>query len=133
MTGQIGDPAARIATLRAELGIKPEQQTAWDAYVKVVTETAGAARTRAAEVSPDAVRKMEPKDREAFITGMQQDRQKRFGAVKAAAETLLAALDDTQKAKARESLPGLVTAGHGPGMQHGMMGQSKGMGPPWMR
>lgn len=133
MAGSLGDPTARLATLKTEIGIKTEQQAAWDAYVKVVSETAGAARTRAAGVSPDAVRKMEPKEREAFITGMQQDRQKRFETVKAAAETLLVALDDAQKAKARDKLPGLVTAGHGPGMQHGMAGQGKGMVPPWMR
>lgn len=133
MTGSLGDPTERLSTLKTEIGIKPEQQAAWDAYVKVVTETAAAARTRAEGMSPDAVRKMAPKDREAFITGMQQERQKRFDTVKAAADTLLAALDDAQKAKARDALPGLVAAGHGPGMQHGMMGQGKGMGPPWMR
>jgi hypothetical protein len=131
--GQFGEPAARLASLKLELDIKPDQEAAWDAYSKVVTETAAAQRTRAQGVSPDAVRKMEPKEREAFITGMQQERRKHFETVKAAAESLLAKLDDAQKAKARDTLPGLAALGHGPGMQRGMMGPGKGMGPPWMR
>ncbi len=45
-----------------------------------------------------------------------------FLPVKAAAERLLTALDDTQKTKANEILPGL--AAHGPGMMH-----HAGMGP----
>ena len=131
--GAVADPAAHLATLKTELGLRPEQQADWDAYVKVVTETAAAGRARRESVDRDAVMKMEPKDRQAFITGMQEQRQKQFETVKAAAETLLAKLDDTQKAKARETLPGLIAAGHGPGMRHGMMGPGKGMGPPWMR
>lgn len=133
MGAGIGDPTVRLDTLKAEIGIRPDQQAAWDVYVNVVTETAAAARTRAEGMSPDAVRKMEPKVREAFITSMQQERQKRFETVKAAAEVLLVKLDDAQQAEARDSLPGLIAAGHGPGMQHGMMGPGKGMGPPWMQ
>lgn len=131
--GAFADPAAHLATLKTEIGIRPEQQADWDAYVKVLTEAAATGRSRRENVAPDSVMKMEPKDRQAFITGMQEQRQKQFETVKAAAETLLAKLDDTQKAKARETLPGLIAAGHGPGMRHGMMGAGKGMGPPWMR
>ncbi len=131
--GDAGDPAARLAAVKTELAIKPEQQAAWDAYVKVVTDTAAAARPRRDGMSPDVIGKMETKEREAFIAGIQQERQKRFEAVKAAAEALLAKLDDAQKAKAGTALPGLAEAGHGPGMRHGMMGQGKGIGPPWMR
>ncbi len=40
MMGNFGDPASRLATLKTELGIKPEQAAAWDAYAKVVTATA---------------------------------------------------------------------------------------------
>jgi hypothetical protein len=131
--GAMADPVAHLATLKAELGIKPEQQSAWDTYARVVIDTATAGRARREGMSPDTVSKMETKERAAFIAGMQQERQKRFEAVKAAAEVLLAVLDDAQKAKAGSTLPGLAEAGHGPGMRHGMMGAGKGMGPPWMR
>lgn len=133
LRGAFADPAAHLATLKAEIGIRPEQQVDWDRYATAVTEAAVAARNRRESIAPDAVLKMDPKDRQAFIAGMQEQREKQFETVKAAAETLLVKLDDTQKAKARGTLPGLITAGHGPGMRHGMMGTSKGMGPHWTR
>ena len=65
--------------------------------------------------------KMAPQDRQAFMTGQQAQRQEAFASVKLAAGTLLAVLDDTQKAKAKDALPGL--AAQSPGMmRHGMMG-----------
>ncbi|MGE3877106.1 MAG: Spy/CpxP family protein refolding chaperone [Parvibaculaceae bacterium] len=142
--GTFGDPAARLATAKTEIGIKPEQQAAWDSYAKVVTDTATAARGQRETVSPDTIFKMDAKERQAFITKMQEQRQQNFKTVSAAAETLLAQLDDSQKAKAREVLPGLAAAGHGPGAGHGMAGgpgmgrgmghgPGHGMGPPWMR
>lgn len=115
------DPTARLATLKTEIGIKPEQQADWDAYVRVVTEMAAAGRTLRESVDRDAVHKMEAKDRQAFMTSMQEQRGKQFEVVKTAAETLLAKLDDAQKAKARETLPGLF-AGPGAEMRHGMKG-----------
>jgi hypothetical protein len=117
----MGDPTARLATLKTELGIKPEQQADWAAYVRVVTETAAAGRTLRESVDRDAVHKMEANDRQAFMTSMQERRGKQFEVVKTAAETLLAKLDDAQKAKARETLPGLG-AGLGAGMRQGMKG-----------
>ena len=132
MAGNFGDPATRLDTLKTELGIKLEQQTAWDAYAKVLTETAAAMQTHREHVTPDAVQKMAPKDREAFAAAMQKQRQDSQAKVKTAADALLAALDDTQKEKARQSLPGLV-AGSGMGMRFGMMGGSgmgHHMGPP---
>jgi hypothetical protein len=139
-----GDPVAQLATAKTEIGIKPEQQGAWEAYAKVVTTTATAARGQREKISPDTILKMDANDRQAFITQMQEQRQQNFKTVSAAAETLLAQLDDAQKAKARDVLPGLAAAGHGPGAGHGMAGgpgmghgmghgPGHGMGPPWMR
>lgn len=130
--GAFGDPVVRLATLKTELAIKPEQTEAWDAYAKIVTATAADAKEHRAHVDRDAVRKMEPQQRQEFATGMQKHQQESFAKVKAAAEVLLTKLDDRQKATAQTSLPGLVTAGHGPGMRHGMMGghaAGKGTGP----
>ena len=51
---------------------------------------------------------------------MQEQRQKEFATVQTAAKELLATLDDTQKAKAQETLPGLA---FGPGnMRNAGMG-----------
>ena len=61
----------------------------------------------------DAVSKMSPQDRFAFVTKMREQAQKQFETVKTAANELLATLDDTQKAKARETLPGLASFGPG--------------------
>jgi hypothetical protein len=51
---------------------------------------------------------MSPADRYAFVSKMREERQKQFGAVKSAADELLATLDPTQKSKAMELLPGLA-------------------------
>jgi hypothetical protein len=142
--GTFGDPIAQLATAKTEIGIRPAQQAAWDSYAKVVTDTATAAREQREKVNPEAILKMDAKERQAFITKMQEQRQQNFKTVSAAAETLLAQLDDAQKAKARDVLPGLASIGHGPGARHGMAGgpgmgrgmghgPGHGMGPPWMR
>ena len=77
-------------------------------------------------VDPDAVSKLSPQDRFAFVTKMREQGQKQFETVQTAAKELLATLDDTQKAKAQTTLPGLA---FGPGTMH-----SAGMGgPPFRR
>ena len=146
--GTFGDPVAQLATAKTEIGIKPEQQAAWESYAKAVTTVATAARGQREKISPDTILKMEANERQAFITQMQEQRQQNFKTVSAAAEALLAELDDAQKAKARDVLPGLAAAGYGPGARHGMAGgpgmgrgmghgpghgPGHGMGPPWMR
>ncbi len=138
MMGNFGDPASRLATLKTELGIKPEQAAAWDAYAKVVTATATEQRNHAQLIDPSAMRDMNPEERQQHFTAMQSQREAAQAKVKTAAETLVATFDDTQKAKAGNSLPGLATAG--PGMRFGMMGghgmgpgAGRGMGPPWAR
>ena len=69
---------------------------------------------------------MSPQDRFAFVTKMREQGQKQFETVKTAANELLATLDDAQKAKAQQTLPGL--AAFGPGTMHGA-----GMGGPQHR
>lgn len=134
--GQFGDPAERLANAKTAIGIKAEQTGAWDAYAKVVTETAAERRKHRESIDRDAVHNMKPEDRQAFRESMMKQRDEVQAKIKVAAETLLAQLDDGQKAKARESLPGLVASGDGQGpghgMRHGMMGGhggGHGMGP----
>jgi hypothetical protein len=110
------DPA-QIEALKTELGITTAQQPAWDKYAKALQEAATTAKTAHEVVNPEAVGKMSPADRFAFVTKMREQGQKRHETVQTAATELLAALDETQKAKAADILPGL--AARGPGMMHG--------------
>lgn len=121
MAGGFADPAAHLASLKTELGITPQQQSAWDAYAKVVEDTAASMKAQRQGVDMTAVHNMSDPDRQAFMTQMRDQQDKAFQSLKAADGEFLAVLDDTQKAKAREVLPGL--AAHGPGMmQHAGMG-----------
>jgi LTXXQ motif family protein len=115
------DPA-RVETLKTELGITAAQEPAWAKYAKAVQDAATAMKTTRESIDPSAVSKMTPQDHFAFMTKMREQGQKQFETVKTAADELLAALDDAQKAKARSTLPGL--ASFGPGAMHGA-----GMGP----
>jgi hypothetical protein len=105
------DPT-RLETLKAELGITATQETAWNTYAKAVQDAAAAMRSARESIDPSAVSKMTPSERFAFVSGMREQAQKRFEAVGTAANELLGVLDDAQKAKARDVLPGLA---FGPG------------------
>lgn len=134
--GNFGDPAARLTAVKSDLGIKPEQVAAWDAYAKVVTDTAAERRDHREHIDRDAVRNMQPGERRQHAAAMQSARDQAAAKVEAAAGTLLAKLDAAQQEKARSTLPGLVAGGSGPGMRHGMMGGSgmgSGMGPRFQR
>ena len=119
--GPAGFDPARLETLKTELGITAAQEPAWSKYAKTVEDAAAAMKTTREGINPDTVGKMTPQDRFAFASKIREQAHKQFAAVKTAAEELLAALDDTQKAKARQTLPGLA---FGPGMRHagGMTG-----------
>jgi LTXXQ motif family protein len=109
------DPA-EIESLKSELGITPAQETAWAKYAKAVQDAATAMKTTREGVDPDAVSKMAPADRYAFVSKMREERQKQFSAAKTAADELLETLDTAQKAKAADILPGLA---FGPGAMRG--------------
>ena len=111
----LADPA-QLETLKTELQITASQEQAWGKYAKAVQDAAASMKTRRESVDPEAVRKMSPADRYAFVSKMREQAQERFGAVKAAADELLATLDATQKSKAEEILPGLA---FGPGPMRG--------------
>ena len=111
----LADPA-QIETLKGELGITAAQEAAWSKYAKAVQDAAATMKTTRESVDPGAVSGMTPADRFAFVTKMREEGQKQFAAITTAANELLAALDDTQKAKATNILPGLA---FGPGPMHG--------------
>lgn len=109
------DPT-RIDALKTELGITAAQEPAWSKYSKALQDAANTMKTAREGVDREAVSKMSPQDRFAFVTKAREQGQKQFETVKAAANELLATLNDTQKAKAQETLPGLA---FGPGMMRG--------------
>jgi hypothetical protein len=118
--------AEHIDELKVELGITPAQEQSWSKYAKAVQDAAAAMKASREGVDPQAVSKMNPADRFAFVTKMREQGQKQFETVKAAANELLTALDDKQKVEAVDILPGL--AEFGPGMMRGA-----GMGGPQHR
>jgi hypothetical protein len=110
------DPA-RLDTLKTELGITAAQEPAWTKYAQTVRDAATAMKTTREGVNPETVSKLSPQERFAFVTKIREQAQKQFETVKTAADELLAILDDAQKAKARDTLPGL--GGFGPGAMRG--------------
>jgi hypothetical protein len=101
--------SAQLAALKGELGITAAQETAWSRYATAVQDAAAAMQTTRESLDPTAVSKMTPSDRFAFVSKMREQAQKQFEAVRTAANELLAVLDDTQKAKADNLLPGLAS------------------------
>ncbi len=102
---------AQIDRLKTELAITPAQEAAWTKYAKTVQDAAATMKATRESANPT-----NPQDRFAFASKMREQGQKQFEAVKSAANVLLATLDDTQKTKAQQMLPGLA---FGPGMMHG--------------
>jgi len=115
-----GGPATHLTALKTDLGIKPEQTAAWDAYAKVVRDTAAQFAVERATTDMDAIRAMPNKERAAFLSNQMDLHDQARANVKAAAQALLPSLDDAQKAKAQTELPGLATRGPG-GMRHAGM------------
>jgi hypothetical protein len=119
-----GDPAQRLARLKAEIGITQAQTEAWDAYAKVVQDTAAQLRAARGERKPFSFLEMSTADRLALLMKRRDEREQARAAVKGAAEKLLAVLDDAQKVRALLTLPGL--AGPGPMMRHHAMHRPHG-------
>ena len=113
--GQAQFDPTRIDTLKTELGITAAQEPAWTKYAKAVQDAATAMKTTREGVDPNTVSKLNPADRFAFVTKIREQAQKQFETVKTAANELLATLDETQKAKAQTTLPGVA---FGPGTTH---------------
>jgi hypothetical protein len=123
------DPAARLAALKTELGIRPEQTAAWDGYAKAVQDRVTQMQALRASVDVDKLRAMSWQEHQAFMGSMHDSQAESFKAVQAAAEKLLAALDDGQKGKI--VLPRLLHAGAGGGPMGGGFGMMGGPGGGW--
>jgi hypothetical protein len=110
----LADPT-QIDKLKSELGITPVQESAWTKYATALQDAATTMKTTREGVDPGTVSKLNPADRFAFVSKIREQAQKQFETVQTAADELFATLDDTQKAKAQTTLPGLA---FGPGTMH---------------
>ncbi|MEX2449621.1 MAG: Spy/CpxP family protein refolding chaperone [Rhodospirillales bacterium] len=107
--------------LKKTIGITEDQEEAWATYAKVLKSTVDTMRSKHEGVDKSAVRAMSDEDRQAFRTAMQKQGQETHATLKAAADKLIAFLDDEQKTKAKQTLPGLKD--HAAGQKHvGKMG-----------
>jgi LTXXQ motif family protein len=120
--GQAFTDPARMDALKADLAIKPEQEAAWNKYATALKDTAETMKAAFETVGND-LKDAGPQDHFAQMTKFHELGQTQFNSVEAAANELLATLDDAQKVKAQESLPGLA---FGPGVMRGRAG-----GPPF--
>jgi hypothetical protein len=119
-SGAAVDPSAHLDALKTELSITADQEAAWAAYTKVMADTATSMQA--------AVEGASTADRQAFFTKMQEQMQTSFDAVKVAAEQLLVSLDETQKIKAEQILPGLASGPTAMGAGMGQMPMGHGFG-----
>jgi hypothetical protein len=119
--------AAQLDGLKNELAITPAQEAAWTKYAKAVEDAAGAMKTLRDGVDRDAVAKMSRTERYDFFAKVREQRWQQHGAVTAAARELFATLDERQKDRAEDALPGL--GGFGAGRA---LGPGGGFGPGWM-
>lgn len=113
------DPAARLEHLKKQLGIRPDQEPAWDAYAKAVRDNAAEMRKLHQSVDFENLRAMPWTDVQATMGKLHDQEAATFRAEQAAATRLIASLDDGQKTQAL--LPMLLHAEHGPG-RHGDFG-----------
>jgi len=122
MTGCGGarDSAAYLGSVKDKLGITTAQEGAWDVYAKTVQDTFASLQTQHEKLM-DAMR--DGSATQAVMSQMQDQHQQAVQALRAAADKLIATLDDSQKQKAEEVLTGLTgSGGHGMMAEMGMMG-----------
>ena len=103
------DPAARLSAWKSDIGIRPDQETAWTAYATAVTGIVAKLQAGHRAMAGATVRDM------AAMQPLCLQQAQSFAGLRHAATTLLGGLDATQVARAQAILPGLAFRG-------GMMG-----------
>ena len=96
----------RIAFLKAELGITPAQQAAWDAYAAALTKNFASMQGMQQSMMTALEGKTPVERLEAHLTAM-EGRLTVLKEIKPALTTLYAALSDDQKKKADATLTGM--------------------------
>ena len=103
------DPAARLSAWKRDIGIRPDQETAWTAYATAVTGIAAKLQAGHRAMAGATVRDM------VAMQPLCLQQTQSFAGLRHAATTLLGGLDATQVARAQAILPGLAS-------HRGMMG-----------
>lgn len=109
--GGFADPTGYLGSLKSELAITAQQDKAWNDYADVVKATADQMRALHKGMYQSMGSQSWPQRRDA-MDQMFAARQQAYAKVHDAARQLTAVLDDAQKAKAQQSLPGLAARGH---------------------
>ena len=104
------DPASYLAALKADLGVTPAQEPAWNEYAETVKGSA-AQMQGAHQTMYEAMGSASWQERRDMMNRMFEARQHAFDTVQTAAEKLLASLDASQQKKAATRLPGLAGPG----------------------
>jgi len=106
---RFGNPAEHLKRLKEEIGITEAQTAAWDAYAKVVQDTADRMRAGRPDGSRHRFMEMSTQERLDTLMKARDAREQAMAQVKAAADALLPVLSDTQKVRALLSLPGMAS------------------------
>lgn len=117
--GMSGDPSGYLAAIKQNLGITARQEPAWDAYAKTVRDTVSSLWTTHYGVAMNAMHG--GSSPQAVMTAMHDQQQQTFQTLRTAADKLVTTLNEAQKTKATDLLPGLASCGRG-GMHTAMMG-----------
>jgi hypothetical protein len=103
------NPAGSLTSIKQQLGITTAQEPAWEAYANSVRDTVASVWS---SHYPAMNAMHDGADTQAVMSQMHDQRRQALRALRAAADKLVAALDDAQKQKAQEVLPGLTSGGH---------------------
>lgn len=120
------DPAARLDSVKTEIGITAAQEDAWSKYAGTMKSVADARKARRDSMDRDAILKMSTEDHRKFRDSMIDQRRKEQDSVNAAVDGLIMSLDESQVAIAKEVLPGYRFS-FGPQMRGAGMGMRMGM------
>ena len=118
------DPAARLDSVKKEIGITAAQEETWTKYAATMKSVADARKTRRESMDRDAILRMSTEDHRKFRDAMIDQRRKEQDSVNSAVDELVKSLDEKQVAIAKEVLPGYT---FGPQMRGAGMGMRMGM------
>ena len=115
MAGSFADPATRLPAWKSDIGIRPDQETAWTTYAGAVKEITAKLQAGHRAMAGATVRDM------TALQPLCQQQAASFTALRQAATTLLGSLDANQVSRAQAVLPGLAFRGGMGGMMGGRM------------
>ena len=100
----INDPVSYLANLKAELGITPAQEAAWQTYAETVQSTASQMQAMHANMF-QTMGTASPQDRRDMMNTMFESRQVAFNTVHDAAEKLLPSLTPSRQRRRPRPCP----------------------------